>query len=123
MNFSSLFNIQKMCWPAYLYFFTYIITFAISIGYYSIYKKSLCSTQKIDDKSIDACIVECTTFNYFYNFFTLIIWTFILNLFCKFGSYVGWFIAFLIYAFSLIPLLYIIKVLMDKNAKQKNLTC
>ena len=123
MIFSSLFDIRKMCWPAILYFFTYIITFAISVGYYSIYKNNLCTTQKIDDQSIDACIVECTTFNYFYNFFIVIVWTFIMNLFCRFGSYIGWVIAFIIYSFSLIPLFYFIKILNDKNAKQKDLKC
>ena len=123
MNFSSLFDLRKMCWPAYLYFFTYIITFIISAGYYTSYKKNLCNIQKIDNESIETCIVDCTTFNYFYNIIHVLIVTFILNLFCHFGSYVGWFIAFLLYCFSLIPLFYYISILMDKNSKQKVLTC
>lgn len=123
MNISSLVDIRKMCLPAYLYFFTYLILNIFSISYYSIYKKTLCSTYKIDDQSLDTCIIECTTFNYFYNFIMLIVWTFILNLFCKFGSYVGWGIAAFIYLFTLIPPFYFIKIMMDKDAKQKDLKC
>jgi hypothetical protein len=123
MNILSLVDIRKMCWPAYLYFFTYIIVYAISFGYYAMYKKTLCNTQKIGNESIDTCIVECTTFSYFYNFIMLLVWTFILNIFCKFGSYVGWVIAAFIYLFSLIPPLYYIKIITDKDSKQKELKC
>ncbi len=123
MNIPGFLDLRKYCWPAYLYFFTYIVTFLISIGYYTIHKKTLCSTVKIEDESIDTCIVECTTFNVFYNLVHVIVFTIVLNLFCKFGSYIGWFIAFLLYCFSLIPLFYFIKILMDKNSKQKDLKC
>lgn len=123
MNISSLVDIRKMCWPAYLYFFTYIITFAISASYYAMHKKTLCTTQKIDNESIDTCIVNCTTFNYFYNIIHVLLLTFVLNLFCKYGSIIGWIIAFIIYLFTLTPLLYFIKIIMDKDAKQKDLKC
>jgi hypothetical protein len=112
-----------LCWPAYLYLVTYIITFSISIVYYQIYKKTLCSTQKIDNQDIESCILDCTTFSYFYNGIKVIIFTIILNLLCYYGSYVGTFIAILIYLFSLIPLFYTIKILSDKTSKQKDLKC
>lgn len=123
MNLLDLIDIRKMCWPAYLYFFTYLIVNLFSIGYYYTYKKTLCSTYKMGEESVDTCIVECTTFNYLYNFVLLIVWTFVLNLFCKYGSYVGTGIAIFIYLFSLIPPFYFIKIMMDKTAKQKDLKC
>ncbi len=123
MNILHLIDIRYMCWPAYLYFFTFIISYLISIGYYSSYKKTLCFTQKIENETVEACILDCTTFNYFYNFMKAIIITFVLNILCKFGSYVGTFIAFIIFIFTLIPVWYTIKILMDKSAKQKDLKC
>jgi hypothetical protein len=123
MNFIDLIDVRKMCWPAYLYFFTALIVNLFAIGYYAMYKKTLCSSYKIDDQSVDTCIVECTTFNYFYNLVLILVWTFILNLFCKYGSYIGTGIAAFIYLFSLIPPFYFIKIMMDKTAKQTDLKC
>ncbi len=119
----DLIDLRKMCWPAYMYLFVYILSFAISEGYYLRYKKTLCVNEKIDNETIESCIVDCTTFNYFHNFVKALIYTFVLNILCKFGSYIGSFIAFLLFLFSLIPLWYIIKIIYDKNAKQKDLKC
>jgi hypothetical protein len=104
-------------------FFTYLITFIFTISYYKYHKKNLCKIEKIDGLELESCILTCTTFNYFYNFVILLIWTFVLNILCKFGSYIGSGIAFLLYFFSLIPLWYIIKLINDKSAKQKDLKC
>lgn len=123
MNLQSLIDIRKMCWPAYLYFFTYVVIYAITYGYYAMYKKNLCSTVTIDKESIETCIMNCTIFNPFYNFIILLLCTFILNLFCRYGSYLGWSVAALIYLFSLTPLIYIIKLIMDKEFKQTDLKC
>ncbi len=121
-NLLDLFDLRKMCWPAYFYFFTFILTYIITISYYKYYKKNLCGTQKIlGEEELEYCIVNCTTFNYFYNFIHICIVTFIINLFCKYGSYIGTGIAIIMYLFSLIPLWYIIKLIMDKKSKQKDL--
>ncbi len=123
MNILHLIDIRYMCWPAYLYFFTFFITYLVMIMYYSTYKKNLCNSIKIDSEKIETCIMDCTIFNYFYNFINAILITFVLNLLCKFGSYVGTFIAFIIFIFTLTPLLYTIKLFMDKTSKQKEIKC
>jgi hypothetical protein len=123
MNILQLIDIRHMCFPAYLYFFTFIISYLVSIGYYYSYKKNICITTKIDNKTVEACILDCTTFNYFYNFMIAIIITFVLNILCKFGSYVGYFIAFIIFIFTCIPVWYTTKILMNKTSKQKKVKC
>lgn len=122
-NLYYLIDPSKMCWPAWIYIFAYIVTFVTSITYYGIYKKTLCSNVTFDTETIETCIVECTTFNYIYNFGMMVVWALVINLICKFGSYIGWFISLCLALFSLIPIWFIIKTLRDKTAKQKELKC
>jgi hypothetical protein len=123
MRILDLIDLRKMCWPSYLYFFTYVVTQVFLSSYYYKYKKQRCIDVKVMDETIETCMLDCTTFNYLHNFMIAIIFTFVLNILCKYGSYVGTFIAILIFLFSLTPLWYIIKILMDKSAKVKDLKC